>query len=160
MTRSLRRHRRTPTTDEETYVTATIPTAPTLAVAVFDVELDGGSTGQHPLRGDLVPAGAIVVDALLRVDAPFVIAGSARTLATRELPTAELLIGQTQALPPTTLGNSAWSAGRVRRAALTAEARTVTVTVDSPLLLGIAPTGGVGFFAGALTAVVTYLLVP
>ncbi len=38
------------------------------AVAVYDFALDGGAQGDITLRGDTVPAGAIVVDALLQVD--------------------------------------------------------------------------------------------
>jgi len=38
------------------------------AVAMYDFALDGGAQGDLTLRGDTVPAGAIVIDALLQVD--------------------------------------------------------------------------------------------
>lgn len=129
-----------------------------IAVATFDVERDGGGVGNRELVGDVVPAGAIVVDALVRIDEVFRAAVAAPK---REMvPTIMLrLAGVSLTDRPIAAGHASWVPGRVKRSTLTAGASHIAAT-GHPVVAGITEPGSGGFTAGRLTVVISYIDLP
>lgn len=129
-----------------------------IAVATFDVERDGGAVGNRELRGDIVPAGAIVTDSLVRVDSVFrpAIASPKREM----VPTIMLrLAGVSLTDRPIAAGHASWVPGRVKRSTLTAGASLITST-GHPVVAGITEPGSGGFVSGRLTVVISWIDVP
>ena len=119
---------------------------PKAAVALYDFAVDGGAVGDIALRGDQIPASAVIVDTLIVVDTAVTGGGSA-TLALKAESAADL-----QAAAAVT--GAPWSTTTPKRASLTATsapvrttaARTPTATVATAALT-----------AGKFTVVVWYV---
>lgn len=141
-------------------ISTTIPAVQQLAVALFDVELDGGGSGEHPMRGDLLPAGAVVLDALARIDAPFVTAKPGSALSARMIPTLSIQVGGRRIIPTLSLSNQTWRAGAVKRSELAATGAVAVCHDELAVTAAIEPPGGGGYARGALTVLVTYVVVP
>lgn len=129
-----------------------------IAVATFAVERDGGGVGNRELVGDVVPAGAIVTDAFVRVDEVF---RTAVASPKRELTPAVVLrlAGVSLLDRPFAAGHASWQAGRVRRSTLTAGASLITST-GHPVVAGISEPGSGGFVSGRLSVIIMYIDVP
>lgn len=116
------------------------------AVAVYDFETDGGAQGDITLRGDTVPAGAIVVDALLQVDtAPLGGAGATLSLgvgSAGNLQTAAAVAG------------APWSTTGPKRLTFTATSAPIQTGADAAV---IATVGTADLTAGKFTVVVEYV---
>ncbi|TCO47305.1 hypothetical protein [Actinocrispum wychmicini] len=110
--------------------------------AVYDFAVDGGAVGDIVLRGDSVPAGAMVVDALLHVD----------TALASATGTAALRVETAGDLQPATAATAApWTSTGPKRAGLTATSPPVKTTARRPVVLTI---GTAALTAGRVTVVV------
>ncbi|GEL22762.1 hypothetical protein PSU4_17160 [Pseudonocardia sulfidoxydans NBRC 16205] len=119
----------------------------------FDVACDGGTVGHHLLVGDPIPAGAVVVDALARVERKFV---SAEPPQARSPLRLAVVVGGGVLLPPVGTGALA-SPGQVLRSELPARARVLVGNGERP---AAAVEGSVGFSAGGLLLVVSWVELP
>lgn len=94
-----------------------------VAKNAYDFAVDGGTVGTIALRGDTVPSGAIVVNALIRVITP-VTSGGAGTLAIQVESAADVQAAAAVSGAP-------WStAGAKRGSALTATTAGVITTAN------------------------------
>lgn len=119
---------------------------PKAAVGKYDFTVDGGGVGTINLRGDTIPTGAIVVDALFNVD----------TALTGGTGTDTVTLGSESAADIATALRSAapWSTAGAKRATLTATSAPVKTTAKRNLALAI---NGTALTAGKFTVVVWYL---
>lgn len=129
-----------------------------IAVATYDVERDGGGVGNRELVGDVVPAGAIVTDAFVRVDEVF---RTAVASPKRELTPAVVLrlAGISLLDRPFAAGHASWVVGRVRRSTMTAGASHIVAT-GHPVVAGISEPGSGGFVSGRLSVVISFIDLP
>ncbi|MBP2325332.1 hypothetical protein JOF56_005717 [Kibdelosporangium banguiense] len=109
--------------------------------AVYDFAVDGGAVGDIPLRGDAVPAGAIIVDALLHVDGALVSANG--TAALRAEAAGDIQTAAAATAAP-------WNGTGPKRASLTATSPPVKTTARRPIVLSI---GTAALTAGRFTVV-------
>lgn len=117
------------------------------AVSLYDFAVDGGATTAITLRGDTVPSGAIIVDALLQVDTA--LTGGTVT------DTVQLNIEGTADLAAAAARNAApWSTTGAKRLTITATATPVTTTAARTSTLKINATA---LTAGKFRLVVWYL---
>ncbi|AEA23116.1 hypothetical protein Psed_0862 [Pseudonocardia dioxanivorans CB1190] len=126
----------------------TVPT--TTAVYRFAVDRDGGGVGYHQLDGDPIPAGALVVDALARIERKF---GPAEPPQARSPLRLAVVLGGGVLLPPVGMGALA-APGQVLRSELPARARVLVANGERP---AVAVEGSVGFATGGLLLAVTWL---
>lgn len=102
-----------------------------IARAYYDFAVDGGAQGDIPLRGDKIPLGAIIVDALIHVDTVPTSAGAA-TVAIKTEGAADINAADA-------ISGAPWSTTGAKRADLTATSapikttaeRTITATVGT-----------------------------
>lgn len=121
----------------------------------FDPSVDGGAAGGHPLAGDPIPPGAIVIDALVRIEAPFkLVAGPHNP---RDIVRLAVLLGARHLIAHVSLSNA--YPGTVLRSELPTRARTVVANGELPTV-GIEPSGTRGYAEGALTVAVTWMALP
>lgn len=117
------------------------------AVGLYDFAVDGGAVGTISLRGDTIPAGAIIVDALLNVE----------TALTGGTVTDTLSLGSEAAtdLQAAAARNAApWSTAGAKRVTLTATAAPVKTTAQRNITFTINTSA---LTAGKFTAVVWYV---
>lgn len=112
------------------------------AVARYDFAVDGGATGAVTLRGDTIPSGAIIVDALLDIETAC--ASATGTMAIGTEGAADIL---------SATGQAGLTAG-AKRATLTATSTPVKTTARRNITLTIATAA---FTAGKFTAVVWFV---
>lgn len=117
------------------------------AVALYDFAIDGGAVGTINLRGDRIPAGAIITDALL--DVQIALAGGT---VTDTVALGSEAAGDVQAA--IARNNAIWADLGPKRVTRTATAAPVVATVDRPIQLAIAATP---LTAGRLRVVVWYV---
>lgn len=117
-----------------------------IARGLYDFDEDGGEVGDITLRGDSIPSGAIIVDALVQVDTALTSAGSA-TVAVKvegaaDINDADAISGA----PWSTTGAKRADFGATTAPITTTEARDIVATVATAALT-----------AGAFTVLVSYI---
>jgi hypothetical protein len=116
------------------------------AVGLYDFATEGGAVGAITLRGDTVPSGAIIIDALIQVDTALTSGGSA-TVAVKVESANDILTA-------TAYGSSPWSSTGAKRATLTATSAPVTTTAARSIVATVATAA---LTAGAFKVIVTYV---
>lgn len=119
---------------------------PARAYAEYSFATDGGAVGDITLRGDSIPAGAVITEVLLQVDTA-VTSGGAATLAVRAESAGDL-----QAAAAVT--GAPWSTTGPKRGSLTATAAPVRTTVARSIVASVATAA---LTAGAFRVVVSYV---
>lgn len=116
------------------------------AVGLYDFAVDGGATGDITLRGDTIPAGAVIVDALLHVDTA-VTGGASATAAIKVEGAADI---QSAAA----VSGAPWSTVGAKRSTFTATSAPVKTTAARSI---VATVGTAALTAGKFRVVVWYL---
>lgn len=116
------------------------------ALGRYDFAVDGGAVGDIVLRGDSIPAGAVIVDALLIVDTAPTSGGSATIAVKTE--------GAADVQSAAAIGGAPWSTTGAKRTTLTATSAPVTTTVSRQI---VATVGTAALTAGKFRVVVRYL---
>ena len=107
---------------------------PKVARADYDFSVDGGAVGDITLRGDTIPSGAVVVDALLHVETALT-SGGAATVAIKTEGAADINAADA-------ISGAPWSTTGAKRGDFTATtapvkttaARSITATVATAAL--------------------------
>lgn len=119
---------------------------PKPAVGLYDFAVEGGATGDIALRGDKIPNGAVIVDALLDVTTVPTSAGAAtiaiKTEAAADINAADAISG------------APWSTTGKKRADLTATTAPVVTTAERTIT---ATVGTAALTAGVFKVVVWYI---
>jgi hypothetical protein len=116
------------------------------AVAVYDFAIDGGAVGDIVLRGDSVPSGAVIVDALIQVDTALT-SGGAATVAIKTEGAADINSAAAVSGAP-------WSSTGAKRATFTATTAPVKTTARRTPTATVATAA---LTAGKFTVVVWYV---
>lgn len=119
---------------------------PKPAVGLYDFAVEGGVVGDITLRGDTIPSGAIVVDALVNVTAA-VTGGASATLAIKVEGAADINNADAVTGAP-------WSTTGAKRGDLTATTAPVTATAARSI---VATVGTAALTAGVFKVVVWYV---
>ncbi len=119
------------------------------AVGRYSFATDGGAVGDITLRGGGLPAGAVIVDALVITDTVLT-SGGAATVAIKVEGAADINAADAIAGAP-------WSTTGAKRADLTATTAVVTTTVARSI---VATVGTAALTAGAFRVVVFYFDAP
>lgn len=118
------------------------------AVCLYDFAVDGGATTAINLRGDsTLPSGAIIVDALLRVDTALTGGTVTDTVQLNSEGAADLQAAAARNGAP-------WSTTGAKRLTVTATAAPITLTAARTIQLKVNATA---VTAGKFTLVVWYL---
>lgn len=118
---------------------------PRLAVGFYEFAVDGGAIGDITLRGDSLPLGAVIVNALLHVDTA-VTSGGAATLAIKTEAAADIQSA-------VVVSGAPWSTVGAKRTTFTATTAPVKTTAVRPI---IATAGAFALTAGKFTVVITF----
>jgi len=117
-----------------------------VARADYDFAVDGGAVGDIALRGDKIPSGAIIVDALLHVDTVLTSGGAAtvaiKTEAAADINAADLISG------------APWSTAGAKRGDFTATTAPIKTTAERTITATVA---AAALTAGKFSVLVTYL---
>lgn len=116
------------------------------AVGYYDFAVDGGAVGDITLRGDTIPSGAIIRDALLHVDT-VPTSGGAATIAIRTEGAAD--INNADAI-----SGAPWSTVGAKRADFTATTAPIKTTADRGIVATVA---AAALTAGKFRVVVFYV---
>lgn len=116
------------------------------AVAEYDFAVDGGAIGDITLRGDKLPSGAIIVDALLHVETPLN-SGGAATVALKSEGAADLNNADA-------FGGAPWSTAGAKRVDFTATTAPIKTTAARNIVATVA---AAALTAGKFKVVVEYL---
>ncbi len=119
---------------------------PKAAVGLYDFSVDGGAVGDIALRGDTIPSGAILVDALVHVDTA-VTSGGAATLALKVEGAADVNAADAVSGAP-------WSTTGPKRTDFTATSAPIKTTAARGIVATVATAA---LTAGKFTAVVWYV---
>lgn len=120
--------------------------APKPAVGLYSFALDGGATGDITLRGDTLPSGAIIVDALIHVDT-VPTSGGAATVAIKVEGAADINAADA-------ISGAPWSTVGAKRADFTATTAPVKTTAARSI---VATVGTATLTAGIFKVVVWYV---
>lgn len=121
--------------------------SPKPAFAEYDFDVDGGAVDTINLRGDSVPSGAIVVDALLQVDTALTGGTGTDTLSLGSEAATDLQSAAARSGAP-------WSTTGAKRLTLDATATPVSTTADRALTFTI---NGTALTAGVFRLVAWYV---
>lgn len=116
------------------------------AVGLYDFAVDGGVVGDITLRGDRIPSGAVITDALIHVDTVVTSAGAA-TLAIKVEGAADINAADLVSGAP-------WSTAGAKRADLTATTAPVKTTAARSI---VASVGAFDLTAGKFSVVLEYI---
>lgn len=116
------------------------------AVGLYDFAVDGGAVGDITLRGDKIPNGAVIVDALLHVDTVPTSAGAA-TIAVKSEAAADIQAAAA-------ISGAPWSTAGAKRASLTATSAPIKPTAERSI---VATVGTAALTAGKFKVVVWYV---
>lgn len=116
------------------------------AVGLYDFASEGGAVSDIILRGDSIPSGAIIVDALIEVETVPTSAGAA-TIAIKTEGAADINAADA-------ISGAPWSTAGVKRADLTATAAPVKTTAERDI---VATVGTADLTAGKFTVLVHYI---
>ena len=112
----------------------------------YDFAVDGGATGDITLRGDKIPSGAIITDALIHVDTVLTSGGAAtvaiKTEAAADINAADLISG------------APWSTTGAKRADFTATTAPVKTTAERSVVATVA---AAALTAGKFSVLVSYV---
>lgn len=117
------------------------------AMGRYNFATDGGAVGTINLRGDHLPAGAVIVDALLIVDTALAGGTGTDTLSLGSEAAADVQAAAARSGAP-------WSTAGAKRVSLTATSAPVQTTAARNLTFTIA---GTALTAGAFRVVVSYV---
>jgi hypothetical protein len=117
-----------------------------VAVGLYDFSVDGGVSGDITLRGDSIPSGAIIIDALLHVDT-VVTSGGAATLAIKTEGAADINAADLVSGAP-------WSTTGAKRADFIATTAPIKTTADRSIKATVATAD---LTAGKFTVLVWYV---
>lgn len=117
-----------------------------IARGLYDFDEDGGTAGDITLRGDAIPSGAIIVDALIDVDT-VPTSGGAATVAIKVEGAAD--INDADAI-----SGAPWSSTGAKRADFTATSAPITTTASRSI---VATVGTADLTAGVFTVLVSYI---
>lgn len=120
--------------------------APKPARALYEFAVDGGAVGDIALRGDKIPAGAIVVDALIHVDA-VPTSGGAATIAIKVEGAADINAADA-------ISGAPWSTTGAKRSDFGATSAPIKTTAERSVVATIATAA---LTAGKFTVVVWYV---
>jgi hypothetical protein len=120
---------------------------PKSARALYDFAVDGGAVSAIALRGDRVPAGAIITDALLNVDTALTGGTVTDTLSLGSEAATDLATAAARNAAP-------WATTGAKRVTLTGGTAPVKTTVVRPITFTINATA---LTAGKFTIVVWYV---
>jgi hypothetical protein len=116
------------------------------AVAEYDFATDGGAVGTINLRGDKLPAGAVVVDSLINVKTKPESAGEATVQVGSE--------GEADLQAAKKVTEAPWSTATPKRGAVTATSTPVVTTAERSITAKVA---AAALTKGKFTVVVSYL---
>lgn len=117
-----------------------------IARADYDFAVDGGAQGDIPLRGDKIPLGAIIVDALIHVEtAPT--SGGAATVAIKTEGAADINAADA-------ISGAPWSTTGAKRGDFTATTAPIKTTAERTIT---ATVGTAALTAGKFSVLVTYI---
>lgn len=119
---------------------------PKCAVGVYDFAVDGGVAGDITLRGDSIPSGAIITDALIHVDTVLT-SGGAATVAIKTEGAADINAADA-------ISGAPWSTTGAKRGDLTATTAPVKTTAARSI---VATVGAANLTAGKFSVVVWYV---
>ena len=119
---------------------------PKPAVGLYDFAVEGGAVGDITLRGDTIPSGAIITDALIHVDTALTSGGSA-TVAIKTEGAADINAADA-------ISGAPWSTTGAKRADLTATTAPVKTTAARSI---VATVGTAALTAGVFKVVVWYV---
>lgn len=117
-----------------------------IARGLYDFAVDGGAVGDITLRGDQIPSGAIIVDALINVDTALT-SGGAATVAVKVEGAADINSADA-------ISGAPWSSTGAKRADFTATTAPITTTADRDIVATVATAA---LTAGAFTVLVSYI---
>lgn len=121
--------------------------SPKPAYATYDFAVDGGAVSTINLRGDSIPSGAVVVDALLQVDTALAGGTATDTLSAGSEAATDLQAAAVRSGAP-------WSTTGAKRVSLTATAAPLTTTASRSLTFTI---NGTALTAGKFRLVAWYV---
>lgn len=116
------------------------------AVGYYSFALDGGAISTITLRGDTIPSGALIVDALLHVDTVLT-SGDAATVSVGSEAAADINAAVAYSGVP-------WSAAGVKRATFVATTAPIKTTAARSISIAIAVAA---LTAGKFSVVVEYV---
>ncbi|GGK32114.1 hypothetical protein GCM10010124_26090 [Pilimelia terevasa] len=111
----------------------------------YSFAIDGGAVGDITLRGDTIPAGAVIVDALIKVGTALTSGGSA-TVAVKVEGAADINAADA-------IGGAPWSTTGAKRGDFTATSAPVTTTAVRSI---VATVGTAALTAGVFDVLVEY----
>lgn len=117
------------------------------AVGLYDFAVDGGAVSAINLRGDKIPNGAVIVDALFQVDTALTGGTGTDTLSLGSEAAADLQTAAARSGAP-------WSTTGAKRLTLDADAVPVKTTAERSIRFDIA---GTALTAGKFRVVVWYV---
>lgn len=117
-----------------------------IARGLYDFDEEGGATGDITLRGDSIPPGAIITDALIQVDTALT-SGGAATVAIKVESAADINSADA-------ISGAPWSTTGAKRADFTATSAPITTTAARDIVATVATAA---LTAGAFTVLVSYV---
>lgn len=119
---------------------------PKCARASYDFAVDGGAVGDITLRGDSVPSGAIITDALIHVDTVLT-SGGAATVAIKTEGAADINAADA-------ISGAPWSTTGAKRGDFTATTAPIKTTAARAI---VATVGTAALTAGKFSVIVWYV---
>lgn len=116
-----------------------------IARGLYDFATDGGAVGDITLRGDTIPSGAIIVDALIHVDTALT-SGGAATVAVKVESAADINAADA-------IGAAPWSTAGAKRGDFTATTAPVKTTAARSIAATVATAA---LTAGKFSVLVEY----
>jgi hypothetical protein len=120
---------------------------PHIAVAVYDAAVDSKTEGEKTLRGDTIPAGAIITDTLLQVETALTSGGSAKVGVSVQSAGDVVANG-------TAISGAPWSTATPKRGAVTATSTPVATSAEKAV---VAKIDTAALTAGKFRVLVTYI---
>lgn len=117
------------------------------AVGLYDFAVDGGAVSDITLRGDTIPSGAVIVDALIQVDTILASSGAA-TVAIKTQSAADINAADA-------FDGAPWSTTGPKRADFTATSAPIKTTAARAIVATVA---GAALTGGKFTVAVEYVL--
>lgn len=116
------------------------------AVGYYSFATDGGAVSTITLRGDTIPSGAIITDALLHVDTPPT-SGGAATISVGSEAAADIQAAAA-------ISGAPWSTTGAKRATFVATTAPVKTTAERSITIAVA---AAALTAGKFSVVVEYV---
>lgn len=117
-----------------------------VARGLYDFATDGGAVSDITLRGDSIPSGAIIVDALIHVDTALT-SGGAATVAIKTEGAADINAADA-------IGGAPWSSTGAKRGDFTATTAPIKTTAARSI---VATVGTAALTAGKFSVLVFYV---